>query len=295
MAVNTSATPTTPQLRLRGQLGMRASLRQIWAFRDLVLNLVIRDLKVRYKYSVLGILWSLLNPLFMMLIFALVFTLFLKQEIVHFPVFFLSGQLPWNFLQASVMGATATIVGNGGLIKKVYFPREVLPLAFVLSNLVHFGLALLVLGGFIIATGIGFTQHLVWLPLIIFLHFMFVMGLGFFTSAVNVFYRDTMMIMDVALQAWFFLTPIFYSMDIIPASASFMGWDIPVQRLVRWLNPMASIIDLYRNVLYGDPQNAIPGPPAISFLLRTGVTAFVVFFVGWWVFRRVSPRFGEEV
>lgn len=274
---------------------MMASLREIWAFRDLVLNLVIRDLKVRYKYSVLGILWSLLNPLFMMLIFALVFTLFLKQNIVHFPVFFLSGQLPWNFLQASVMGGTATIVGNGGLIKKVYFPREVLPLAFVLSNLVHFGLALLVLGGFIIFTGIGFTQHLIWLPLIIFLHFLFVLGLGFFTSAINVFYRDTMMIMDVALQAWFFLTPIFYSMEAIPETATIGGWAIPVHQLVRWLNPMASIVDLYRNVLYGDPTNAVPGPPDLSFLIRTAVTALIVFFVGWWIFRRVSPRFGEEV
>lgn len=295
MAVNTTAQPQTRRYRLGGQLGMRASLRQIWDFRDLVLNLVIRDLKVRYKYSVLGILWSLLNPLLMMLIFALVFTLFLKQNIVHFPVFFLTGQLPWNFLQSSVMGATGTIVGNGGLIKKVYFPREVLPLAFVLSNLVHFGLALLVLGGFIIVTGIGFTQYLIWLPLIIFLNFLFVLGFGFFTSAVNVFYRDTMMIMDVALQAWFFLTPIFYSLDIIPELVTWGGYEIQLQRLVRWLNPMASIIDLYRSVLYGDTSNAIPGPPDLGFLIRTAVTALVVFFVGWWVFRRFSPKFGEEV
>lgn len=274
---------------------MMESLRQIWAFRDLVWNLLVRDLKVRYKYSVLGILWSLLNPLLMMLIFALVFTLFLRQNIVHFPVFFLTGQLPWIFLQASVMGATGTIVANGGLIKKVYFPREALPLAFVLSNLVHFGLALLVLGGFILYAGIGFTQHLIWLPLIIFLNFLFVLGLSFFTSAINVFYRDTMMIVDVVMQAWFFLTPIFYSMDIIPQSYIIGGTDIPVQRLVRWFNPMASIIDLYRSVLYGDTSNAIPGTPDPAFLVRTAVTAILVFFIGWWVFRRVSPRFGEEV
>ncbi len=294
MAVNTAKNPY-PQMRLRGRLSMGASVREIWKFRDLVFNLVVRDLKVRYKYSALGILWSLLNPLLMMLIFAVVFTLFMKQNIVHFPVFFLSGLLPWNFFQASVMGTTGSIVGNGGLIKKVYFPREVLPLALVLSNLVHFGLALIVLGGFIIALGIGFTPYLIWLPLIIFLQVMFVLGLSFFTSAINVFYRDTLMILDVLLQAWFFLTPIFYSMDAIPVDYFIGGVDLPVQQIVRWLNPMASIIDLYRNVLYGDPTNGVPGPPDLNFLIRTAVTAFIVFMAGWWVFRRLSPRFGEEV
>lgn len=294
MAVNTAKNPY-PQMRLRGRLSMGASVREIWKFRDLVFNLVVRDLKVRYKYSALGILWSLLNPLFMMLIFAVVFTLFMDQPIKVFPVFFLTGQLPWNFFQASVIGSTSSIVGNGGLIKKVYFPREVLPLSLVLSNLVHFALALIVLGIFIVVMGIGFTPYIVWLPLILFIQVMFVLGLSFFTSAINVFYRDTLMILDVLLQAWFFLTPIFYPMSAIPETVTFGGIELPAQQLMRWVNPMASIIDLYRNVLYGDPVNAVPGPPDLQFLIRTGVTAFIVFMAGWWVFRRLSPRFGEEV
>lgn len=274
---------------------MLDSMRDIWHFRDLIYNLVVRDLKVRYKHSLLGILWSLLNPLLMMLIFAVVFTVFFKQAIANFTVFFLSGLLPWNFFQLSLMAGASTIVGNGGLIKKVYFPREVLPVSFVLSNLVNFALALLVLFGLLIVTGIGFTVHMLWLPLIIFLQLIFTIGLVLLVSALQVFYRDTIMILDVALQAWFFLTPIFYPMEIIPETASIGSVIVPVHRLIRWLNPMASLIDSYRIVLYGNIQGAPPGPPALDFLLRTGLTSFLVFLVGWWFFRRVSPTFGEEI
>lgn len=293
---------TLSQATFSARRSLAAHLRELWGYRDLIYNLVVRDLKVRYKYSVLGILWSLLNPLLMMLIFAVVFTVVLRQDIKHFSVFFLTGLLPWNFFQASLMGATGTIVGNSGLIKKVYFPREVLPISLVLSNLVNFGLALLVLGGFLVATGIGFTPYMLWLPIIILIQLLFVIGLGLFTSALNVFYRDTLMILDVALQAWFFLTPIFYPMGLIPQTVSVWGILVPVHRLMRWTNPMASIVDTYRTVLYGvietQGRQTIyypPSPPALDFLLRTGLTALLIFAFGWWFFRRLSPRFGEEV
>lgn len=290
--------PTQPNqtMTFGPQATLPARLRELWAYRDLVRNLVVRDLKVRYKNSVLGILWSLLNPLLMMLVFSVVFTfMWPNTGTAHFPVFLLAGLLPWNFFQGAVMAATASIVGHSHLIKKIYFPREVLPISVVLSNLVNFLLALLVLFSFLIVSGIGFTPHILWLPVIIVVQVAFTLGLAFLFSTLNVFYRDTMMILDVGLLAWFFLTPVFYSMEIIPASKIVLGYEIAVHRLVRWLNPMASLIDAYRTILYGSTNGAPPGPPALDFLLRTSVTAAIVLLIGWLIFRRFSPVFGEEI
>lgn len=288
--------PANQGMTFGPRTSLPAKLRELWSYRDLIRNLVVRDLKVRYKNSVLGVLWSLLNPLLMMLVFSVVFTfMWPNQGTAHFPVFLLAGLLPWNFFQGSVMAATASIVGHGHLIKKVYFPREVLPISVVLSNLVNFLLAMLVLFSFLIVSGIGFTPYILWLPVIILIQVAFTLGLAFLFSTLNVFYRDTLMILDVGLLAWFFLTPVFYSMEIIPSSKIVLGYEIAVHRLVRWLNPMASLIDAYRTILYGSTNGAPPGPPALDFLLRTSVTAAIVLWIGWLVFRRFSSVFGEEI
>jgi lipopolysaccharide transport system permease protein len=286
--------PTKISLAPRGSL--RDYWRELWRYRDLVYNLVVRDLKVRYRHSVLGILWSLLNPLLMMLVFTLVFTVLMPAHAIpNFAVFVLSGLLPWNFFQGAVMGAASQVIGSGHLIKKVYFPREVLPLSSVLSNLVNFALGMIPLFLFLMISGIGITRHIVWLPLILLIQVIFTLGLGFFLSTFSVFYRDTLMVLDVLLLGWFFLTPIFYPMEMVQQTASVLGFDFPVHRLLHWLNPMASIIDAYHTVLYGDATGGPPGPLALDFIFRTGVTALLVLIAGWWYFRRHSHQFGEEV
>ncbi len=281
---------------------MSDSLGDLWHYRDLLYNLTVRDLKVRYKHSVLGILWSLLNPLLMMLVFTFVFTVMQPNSIPHFYVFVLTGLLPWTFFSGSVVGAASQIVGNGHLIKKVYFPREVLPVSTVTGNFVNFLLSLIPLALFLVVSGIGFTPYLLWLPLIFAIQFVMLLGLSLLLSALTVFYRDMLMVLDVGVLGLFFLTPIFYPMELIQQEATVFGMTLPVARLVRWLNPMASIIDSYRTVIYGvvDYVNGMPvyyGPssPELYFLLRTGLTALFVFVLGWWFFRRVSPVFGEEV
>ncbi|MDQ7030726.1 MAG: ABC transporter permease [Ardenticatenia bacterium] len=248
---------SAPGQRMVVQPGIRAldGLREVWAYRNLLWSLVMRDLKVRYKNSILGVGWSLLNPLLMMLVFTVVFTVFWpNNQVTNFPAFVLTGLLPWNLFQASVMGSAYSIVGNANLVKKVYFPREVLPMAVVLSNVVNFLLALLVLFPILWASGIPLTRHALWVPIILVIQVAFTVGLAFIFSTLNVFYRDTVMILDVGLLAWFFLTPIFYPMEFIPATKTLMGITLPVHRLVRWLNPMASIVDAYRIVLYGSVQ-----------------------------------------
>jgi lipopolysaccharide transport system permease protein len=261
---------------------------RLYNYRDLLRNLVARDLKVRYKNSVLGIIWSLLNPLGMMLVFTVVFTILIpNNSIERFPIFILCGLLPWNWFSGSVIGSIYSVVGSAPLVKKVYFPREVLPLSTVLSNLVHFLVALIVLFGMMLATGMPLTAWALMLPLVIAIQFMFTLGLAFFLSAINVYYRDTAQIMDVLMLAWFFLTPIIYSTDLIPQSRLIFGVDVPVQRLAYILNPLASLIASYRVILYNG------APPDLGFLVRTVITALACLALGYAFFMRVSRNFGE--
>jgi lipopolysaccharide transport system permease protein len=262
---------------------------EIYRYRELIKNLVVRDLKVRYKNSVLGILWSLLNPLLMTIVFTVVFTLLLRSDTPDYPVFFMCAYLPWSFLSESTMGGTSSIVGNAHLIKKVYFPREVLPLSYVLSGLVNFLLALIVLFGLILVYRVELTWSVLLLPIVIAVQVLFTLGMVFFLSTANVFYRDTQHIMQVVMQAWFFLTPIFYPITIIPESATILGISVNLQLWVRRLNPMASLVASYRDILL---RGAVPG---LDFLLRTAVTCLVIFVIGYLIFCRYSKVFGEEV
>ena len=262
---------------------------ELYHYRELIKNLVVRDLKVRYKNSVLGILWSLLNPLLMTIVFTIVFSLMLRSDIPNYPVFFMCAYLPWSFLSESVVGGTNSIVANAHLIKKVYFPREALPLADVLSGLVNFLLALIVLFGMILVFRVGLTWSILILPVVIVAQVLFTLGVVFFLSTANVFYRDTQHIMQVVMQAWFFLTPVFYPIDIIPESANVLGTAINLQLWVRRLNPMASLVASYRDILL---RGAVPG---LDFLFRTVVTCIVIFVIGYLIFCHYSQVFGEEV
>lgn len=264
-------------------------------YRELVGNLVVRDLKVRYRNSVLGILWSLFNPLLMMVVFTVVFTVMTPySDVKHFPVFVLLGILPWNFFSSSVIGAIRSIVDNAALVNKVYFPREILPISVVLANLVNFLLALIVLFLLIVAYQIPFTKWLLMLPVVIAVQVIFTIGFGLIMATANVFYRDTQVIMDVVILAWFFVTPVFYSGLILPRNYELWnGIYIDVFRWVNILNPMASIIAMYRVILYGGGGGG--APPEFYFFLRTLLTSLAVLAIGLIVFYRYSHRFGEEV
>lgn len=275
---------------------MMARIRELLAYRELVENLVVRDLKVRYKSSVLGFLWSLVNPLLLMGVFTIVFTVMLpNMTIPKFPVFVLCALLPWNFFSRSVATALNSIVENGNLVKKVYFPREILPISTVLSSFVNFLLSFIVLFVLLLAFRVPITIWLAYLPLIMLVQVAFTTGIALILATLNVFYRDTGVIMEVIMQAWFFLTPVFYPITLLPEWREVWGVAVPIRRLTYILNPMASIIASYRSVLYGFTNGSPPAPPALDFFSRTILTSLVFLLVGYCLFARYSRRFAEEV
>ncbi len=265
-------------------------LRELWHYRELIRNLVVRDLKVRYKSSALGIAWSWLNPLLMMVVYTIVFTVFLpRDDIPHYPIFLLCGLLPWNFFNDAVFQATGSIVSNAHLIKKVYFPREVLPISIALSNLVNFIISLPVLFILAFIFGAPLTWWALLLPFTIAIQVAFTLGLAFFLATFNIFYRDTQHILGAIMLAWFFLTPVVYQIQDVPQQITVLTITLDAQLWLRRLNPMASIIASYRDLLYRG------APTGLDFLLRTAVTTLIVLVAGYLVFLRYSSRFGEEV
>jgi ABC-type polysaccharide/polyol phosphate export permease len=265
-------------------------VRQLFAYRELLFRLIERELKARYKNSALGFLWSLLNPLGMMLVFTFVFTVMTPNaQLNKYPIFFLCGYLPWQFFSGGVISGMSSIVANSNLVKKVYFPREVLPMSTALAALVNFLLALAVLFAGLLVTHTRLSPYIWLLPVVIFVQTCFVLGVSFFLSALHVMYRDTGMIMEIVLQAWFFLTPVFYPIEILPSNFEFMGMTFDIHRLMYVLNPMASLIAAYRSLLYWGYR------PDLDFLVRTAVTVFAVLAAGYLFFLRLRARFAEEL
>jgi len=260
-----------------------SDIQELWRYRSLLYMLVVRDLKTRYRSSVLGVAWSFLQPLGMMVVITFAFSVINRAPptIEHYSVFVLSGLLAWNFFSAAVTGATGSVVANAALVKKVYFPRLILPVSVVISSLINFLLALPVWMVVAIIAGHPIHVTLLLLPFVITVQVIFSVGMSFMLSTLNVFYRDTQFILELAMLALFFLTPIWYDIDSVPQRE--------VGLWVRRLNPMASLVNIYQDLMYwGRPTD-------LDFVLRTVATGVAVLVVGYLIFRRFSPRFGEEL
>jgi lipopolysaccharide transport system permease protein len=275
------------------QVGILTKLQELWSYRELVRNMVVRDLKARYKNSVLGYIWSLLNPLLMMCVFWFAFSVLLRNPIPMFPIFLIVALLPWSYALTSIGGGMRSILDHANLVKKVYFPREILPITVVLSNLVNYIFALpvmflvMAIVQYLSIGRLNFSLTFAFLPVIIVIQTIFLIGIVLLLSTLAVFFRDTTHIVDILMQLWIFVTPIFFSLEQIVSPT--------LARLVRWINPMASIVDFYRDVLYGQASNPNPGLPALDAVFRTLLTALIILALGAYVFHRYSGRFGEEI
>jgi ABC-2 type transport system permease protein len=269
---------------------------ELGASRELLINLTLRELRGKYKRSVLGWSWSLLNPLAMMLIFTMVFRIFLKigvpkgspSGLANFAFFLLCGLLPWNFLANGMGGSMGGLIGNANLIKKVYFPREILVVANVASWTVSLVIEMAVLCIALLIAGNFVIPWLLPLLLLIALQSLFVVGVGMTLSVTNVYFRDVQHLIGIVLQLWFYATPIVYPISVVPAHGHVFGAELPVLAIYR-LNPMVRFVDAYRACLY---DLRFPSGADIAYLVA--VTAAVV-TLGYLVFGRLEPRLAEEL
>jgi len=258
---------------------MLNKIKEILKFKNLVYNLVSRDLKVKYKGSILGFFWSLLNPLIMLVVYTIAFKYIIRIRVENFPLFFLCGFLPWTFLSLSLSMAVSSIKDNANLVKKVYFPREILPLSIVLSNLVQFLLTFVILipALFLFKINLGFP--LLFLPLIILFQLTFTLGLALILAALNVFFSDVRHLLEIFLQIWFWLTPIIYPVSLVPER---------FQSLYR-LNPAVLFVESYRNsLLYNKGLSLLN----LLFLFLIGI---IFLLLGQLVFSSYNRKFAEEI
>ncbi|MEN6625112.1 MAG: ABC transporter permease [Candidatus Sumerlaeia bacterium] len=277
---------------------------QTGAFRNLLYNLVRRDLTVRYKSTVLGFFWSFIKPLAMTGIFYVVFKLVLDMSLaetqVPYTLHLLVGMLAWSFFAGATSEAMGVMLANANLIKKVRLPLVVFPMATVISHLVHFLLGLVVLGGLMLVAGLAPGPACLLIFPIMLLEAALVMAMAMILSALNVFWRDVGSIWEVFTTAWFYLTPIIYPFYEVGKKLDSMGW-----RWLEWVylaNPLAPIMIAYRRaLLYGSLETIDPNKLElvdIQLMKSVGLSVFmtsILFFIGWNIFSKFSRSFADEL
>jgi len=260
---------------------MRESILNIVQHWDLISNFARRDIKARYKQTALGLAWSLLQPLSMMVVFTLVFSLFAKvpSDGIPYPVFAYSALIFWTFFSNTISGGTGTMVANATLIRKIYFPRETLLIAVLLAGLLDLGVASLLFAGMLFYYKISLSLAALWVLPLLLLQFMLSFGVISLTSAAHVNFRDMGHALPLVIQLWMFATPVAYPISVIP------GWLRPFYLL----NPMAPIIDGYRRALV---LGATPDLPALG--MSMAITA-IILGVALPVFRRTARTFADVI
>ncbi|MDQ3069320.1 MAG: ABC transporter permease [Acidobacteriota bacterium] len=262
---------------------MLDNLRQLPRYRGLIQTLVVRELKARYRGSLLGYLWSFINPLLLLLIYTFVFTIVMPNkdpDAQPYALFMFCGILPWTWFSASLSEASNSLIANGNLIKKVLFPAEVLPIVSVLTNMVHFFFGLPILAAFLIwyQKPIDALQ-LLWFPVVVLVQLVLTTGLALILAALTVHFRDIKDILANVLTLWFFATPIIYTWKLM---ADYMGY-------LNW-NPFTHLAISYQEILFFD------GPFGHwKWLVALGGASVVVFLAGYWLFDRLRDSYAEVV
>ena len=253
--------------------------KELYQYRELLKTNVQKEIRGKYKGSFLGVLWSFLNPLLMVLVYALVFPYIMRTNVDNYLVYLITGVIPWNFFTTCITTGCNCVWINGGIIKKVYFPREILPISVVAAGLINFLISCVIILLFVLFGGIGFSIQLLWLPLIAIIQSALSLGLLFILSAINVYVRDIEYLVGFLLNLLFYATPILYTADMFPESI----------RWVLYLNPMTTIIESYRNIFYYQQS------PALTSLMIVFMVSFIILIIGYLIFKKLERGFAEEV
>lgn len=254
--------------------------KEIHKYRHMLYTLVKQDIRGRYKGSVLGFLWTLLNPLLLLLIYSLVFQFIFKLDIPYYPIYLFICLMPWNFFANTIAMGTTCVTNSAGILKKVYFPREILPLATVISNTINYAFgAIIIFIALLFFSPIGISWFALFLPVIVFIQAVFSFGIILLLSAANVYIRDVQYIMNPIMMIWMYATPILYKADMVPEKF----------RPIYNLNPMVKIMEGYQSILYYKTW------PDFKWLFVIFLISLVVFIIGYVAFERLQKRFAEEV
>lgn len=251
----------------------------LYEYRELLKTSIKKDIRGKYKSSILGVIWSFLNPLLQLAVYAIVFPLIMKSNIPNYTVFVCCGLIPWTFFSTAISRTSFVMIENANIIKKVYFPREILPISIVTSEMVNFIISTVIILAFVMAYGIGFSWYIVFYPVILIIQYILLIGISLLVSSITVYIRDLQHFIGILLQLLFYATPIVYGLDIIPES---FRWILKI-------NPMSYIIDGYRSIFYYQKM-----PDFVGFGIVLAISV-ILCIIGYLVFNKLQKRFAEEL
>lgn len=255
--------------------------KNLYNYRELLKTNVKKEIRGKYKASVLGVLWSFINPLLQIVVYAIVFPYLMRGSVDNYLAYLVTGIIPWTFFLTAVSQGVTTIKGNGGIIKKVYFPREILPLSVVMSGLVNFFISCVIIIAFCLATGVGVSWHIILVPVIAVIQSLLSLGLALALSAINVYIQDMEYIVAFVLNMLFYGTPIIYDLNQFASVGT-------LHTLVS-LNPMTQIINCYRDVFL---YHTMPNMMNLFFVLLLSI---IVVVIGYAIFKKLEKGFAEEL
>ncbi len=260
-------------------------LRDIYDYREMVFSLVRKELRGRYKGSALGFLWTFINPLLQLLVYTLVFSVIMRAGIDKYYIFLFVALVPWMFFSSALTGGAGCILSSQDMVKKIYFPREVLPIAYITSGFVNMVLTFLVVFVVLIVSGFGINPvAILFMPIIMIVEYLLALGIAFLTSALTVYFRDLQYILTIIAMAWQFLTPVMYGQSMVEEQLS----QYPILMKIWNLNPTTPMVNAYRDILYYKQI------PELDTLLAATVLGFVVLAIGYIVFGKLQKGFAEQ-
>jgi ABC-2 type transport system permease protein len=254
-------------------------LKELYSYREMLSNLVKKDLRTRYKGSVLGFLWTFVNPLLQLIVYTMVFSIIMKVSINKFYMYLFIALVPWIFFTTSIQGSAASIISNKDLIKKIYFPRIIIPISVVNGAFMNMVFSMVIVFIALIVSGIGLSKYIFVLPIIMIIEYLFTLGLSFVFSALNVYFRDLEHILGIIIMGWFYLTPIVYTTDMVPEK--YLG--------LFNLNPMVPIMEVYRDILYYKQAPNFNGFGSIF------IFSIIMIIMGYLIFQKLQKNFVEEL
>ena len=258
---------------------MTSVFKNLYNYRELLKTNIKKEVRGKYKNSFLGVLWSFLNPLLQIVVYAIVFQLILKNPQENYAIFICCGLIPWTYFSSAISRSAFTMVENGNILKKVYFPREILPISIVTSETVNFLISTVIILGFVIFGGLGISKYIVFYPLVLLAQYLLLIAISFIVSSISVYIRDLQHLIGVALQLLFYAAPIVYSPEVIP----------PEYQWILTLNPMAYIINGYRDIFYYQTM------PDIASLFGLIAISIVLCVIGYLIFNKLQKGFAEEL